>query len=160
MHFPGLSHLPENRKQCPWKTSIFTCCLGPWGSQKQPSTWDNPGLLILCKHKQPAPLCPSPVPGIDRHHSGEGFKGLPGCEREGWGAEGAGRRGGNRSSLAIIRSSHRVEEDFPDPLTLRLGSERKRKHICTDPLSELPQGGARPFWPFATCRAMHTHMHS
>lgn len=67
---------------------------------------------------------------------------------------------GNRGTITIVRSSHRVEEDFPDPLTLRLGSERKRKHICTDPLSELPQGGARSFWLFATCRAIHTHRHS
>jgi len=73
---------------------------------------------------------------------------------------GSGRCRGNCGSLTIVRSSHRVEEDFPDPLTLRLGSERKRKHICTDPLSELPQGGAPSFSPFAACGAVHTHMRS
>lgn len=80
-----------------------------------------------------------------------------------WAVRGKGgerKARGNRGTITIVRSSHRVEEDFPDPLTLRLGSERKRKHICTDPLSELPQGGARSFWLFATCRAIHTHRHS
>lgn len=41
----------------PRKTSIFTCYLGPWGSQKQPSTRENPGLFVLWKHEQTTPLC-------------------------------------------------------------------------------------------------------
>lgn len=105
MHFSGLSRLSENRKQCPWKTSIFTCYLGPWGFQEQPSIWDNPGLLLLWKHEQPSPPCPSAVPGLQRHHSGEGFKGLPGSQREGWGAEGAGRR---RGTAVLLQSSDQV----------------------------------------------------
>lgn len=157
MHFPGLSRLSESRKQCPWNASIFTCYLGPWGSQKQPSTWGKPGLLILWNHDmlwQPrVPLQGLGWTGTTLEEALKGYQAL-----RGKGGERKAR--GNRSSLTIITSSHRVEEDFPDPLTLRLGSERKRKHICTAPLSELPQGGARPFGPFATGRAMHTHIHS
>lgn len=39
---------------------------------------------------------------------------------------------GTAATIAIISSNQWVEEDFPDPLTLKLGSKRKRKHICTD----------------------------
>lgn len=50
----------------------------------------TPRAAQLVKTQAPAPPCPSSEARIDRHQSGEGFKGLPGCKREGWGAEGAG----------------------------------------------------------------------
>lgn len=159
MHFPGSSHLSENRKQCHWKTSILVCYLSPWGHRNSLP----PGITQGC------PSCEntSSQLAVSLSSAWDGqaslWRRLERVSRLWEGRVGSGRSRkarGNRSSLTIIRSSHRVEEDFPDPLTLRLGSERKRKHICTDPLWELPQGGARPFWPFATCGAMHTHMHS
>lgn len=160
MHFPGLplvclgsgSNAPEHPvRHCshvlPWPMRVHRSILPPRMLRAAQPT------------KMQAPSCPVSLLGAQGQFGINLQKALKGYQA-GRGKGGERKAQGNHGSLTIVRSSHRVEEDFPDPLTLRLGSERKRKHICTDPLSELPQGGAQSFWPFATCRAMHTDTHS
>lgn len=92
MRFPGSSlsgwlqeAMPQNTL---WDT-VFMCCLGPRGSQKQHTSWDT-GVTSRHQCKDWMPELPCLGSRIDGHQSGKGFKGLPGCEREGWGAEGKG----------------------------------------------------------------------
>lgn len=152
--FSRLVCLPGSRKQRPSIVveTPFSRVVLAWKGHRNSAT------LGLLSHINTSTECPFPpawgqgcVPNM-----GKAWKGYQAVRGKG----GERKARGNRGTITIVRSSHRVEEDFPDPLTLRLGSERKRKHICTDPLSELPQGGAQASWPFATCRAIRTHRHS